>query len=318
MLAIKAAVFTESRGFILFSLTMVILEFGVFMCLRRQRIAAPAASRSLSPYTKMGGSGGAATRIDIDVGRGAQYQAIVETTGISDSKRSLLISSDRTVTVRELASADSKFIMVGAVEVHYHLSPGSCMEDQDGVHLLLMHGFGGSVQSWNQSTQALCALPFVKSVMAFDRPGFGLSSRPLPSGGRYEDNEGRSFPNPYTVEYSVDLLHKMMSLLNLPSKNTILVGHSTGGALALRACIEQPDAFTGCVCVSPTLYSEGFPNFIRSIFRTRVGKEMAKQLVQSELGEVRQPNHPLRCLSLAKTRATRSSISLSPFARKCR
>jgi hypothetical protein len=38
--------------------------------------------------------------------------------------------------------------------------------------------------------------------------------------------------------------------------------------------------------VSPVVYSEGFPDFVRSIFRTSLGKGIVRQLIRSELGEV--------------------------------
>jgi pimeloyl-ACP methyl ester carboxylesterase len=121
--------------------------------------------------------------------------------------------------------------------------------------------------------------------------------------------------NPYSAEYSVWLLFRLLQELDI--SNSILIGHSTGGALAVRAAAVQaaaasayaaayafdehkhfaspsssppsavaPDRIRALCLVSPTIYSGGFPDFIRSMFRTSLGKEIVQQLVRSEIGEV--------------------------------
>jgi hypothetical protein len=64
------------------------------------------------------------------------------------------------------------------------------------------------------------------------------------------------------------------------------VGHSTGGALALRAAIDRPDLVTSLVLAAPSIHTEGFPALVRSMFRTRLGKQLVLQLLRTEVGEV--------------------------------
>jgi len=168
--------------------------------------------------------------------------------------------------------------------------------------LILLHGFGSSLFEWSAIWPDLCAT--VDTVLAFDRPGFGLTSRPVrDSSGSFgtfvqkgdeqsgsRDRGGGNVlceqQNPYTPDYQLSLLFKLVQKLGLTSSRCILVGHSTGGALALRACLHSPTLFTSAVLISPHIYTHGFPELVKSLFKTRLGKLITQQLVRSELGEV--------------------------------
>lgn len=185
----------------------------------------------------------------------------------------------------ELISPDSLFTE-DALRVHYKFRQGA--GDSSCVSVVLMHGFGGSVYSWDECLERLAASTKISSILAFDRPGFGLTSRPVPYGASYGTFSGGGWrsvdENPYTVEFAINLLVRMMRHLNI--SRAVLVGHNTGGALAIRACLEHPQLFVGAFCISPTIFSQGFPNLVRSIFHTRLGKQVVLQLVRSEIGEV--------------------------------
>jgi pimeloyl-ACP methyl ester carboxylesterase len=71
------------------------------------------------------------------------------------------------------------------------------MEGNGQLGIVLVHGFGGGVFSWRHvmgvlSRQVGCA------VAAFDRPGWGLTSRL-----RRKDWEDKELPNPYKLETQV-------------------------------------------------------------------------------------------------------------------
>lgn len=169
--------------------------------------------------------------------------------------------------------------------------------DDENFVAVLMHGFvAGSVHCWKQLTPLLLEIPNISAVLAFDRPGFGLTSRPLPPapGGSYgtflkKHRDGSEHVveqrNPYTPEYSVYLMYRLLDCLNI-KQNVILLGHASGGALAIRAALQNPNRVHGLALVAPSVYSEGFPNFVRSIFGARLGRRMVRQLVRSEIGEV--------------------------------
>uniref|UniRef100_A0A453F4K0 AB hydrolase-1 domain-containing protein n=1 Tax=Aegilops tauschii subsp. strangulata TaxID=200361 RepID=A0A453F4K0_AEGTS len=66
--------------------------------------------------------------------------------------------------------------------------------------VVLVHGFGGGVFAWRH-VRNLLARQVGCTVLAFDRPGWGLTSRP-----RRKDWEDKSMPNPYELESQVILL----------------------------------------------------------------------------------------------------------------
>lgn len=65
------------------------------------------------------------------------------------------------------------------------------------VGIVLVHGFGGGVFSWRHVMDSL-AQQSNCTVVAFDRPGWGLTSRL-----RQEEWEEKDLPNPYKLESQV-------------------------------------------------------------------------------------------------------------------
>ncbi|KAF9617886.1 hypothetical protein IFM89_039105, partial [Coptis chinensis] len=63
--------------------------------------------------------------------------------------------------------------------------------------IVLVHGFGGGVFSWRH-VMGVLARQFGCLVAAFDRPGWGLTSRP-----QRKDWEDSQMPNPYKLETQV-------------------------------------------------------------------------------------------------------------------
>src|SRR5512140_3028469 len=68
-------------------------------------------------------------------------------------------------TEKELADADSKFIEINGVTVHYKEM------GQGDTTFILLHGFGASVFSWHAVMDDFAARG---RVIAYDRPAFGL------------------------------------------------------------------------------------------------------------------------------------------------
>ncbi|KAG1367565.1 hypothetical protein COCNU_14G000330 [Cocos nucifera] len=104
---------------------------------------------------------------------------------------------------------------------------GTCLEDRGKLAVVLVHGFGGGAFSWRHVMSVL-AQQIACTVVAFDRPGWGLTSRP-----RRKDWEGKQLPNPYMLESQVDLL--ISFCLEMGFSSVVLVGHDDGGLLALKA-----------------------------------------------------------------------------------
>ncbi|RME50205.1 MAG: alpha/beta fold hydrolase, partial [Caldilineae bacterium] len=153
-----------------------------------------------------------------------------------------------TVPPRQLADPDSRFIRVQGVDLHYK------MAGQGEPVFVLLHGFGASLFSWHKVMPELARLG---AVIAYDRPAFGLSERPLQWEGQ----------NPYSPEAQVDQLFGLMDALGV--QQAILVGNSAGGTVALRAALARPDRVQAIIAVDAAVYGTGgAPGFIRPLLRT--------------------------------------------------
>ena len=142
------------------------------------------------------------------------------------------------VPVQTLADADSLFLDVQGLSVH-------CKVMGEGeLALLLLHGFGASIFSWREVIGPLGAR---NKVVAFDRPGFGLTERPMP--------EEWAGANPYTLKSQVDLTVALMGRLNL--QEAVLVGHSAGGLVAVLTAWRYPEKVKALVLISPAVYQRG-------------------------------------------------------------
>ncbi len=140
------------------------------------------------------------------------------------------------VDAKKLADVDSKFINVKGVNIHYkELGNGD-------VTYVLIHGFGASTFSWHKIMPELAK---DSRVIAFDRPGFGLTDRPI---------KWKRF-NPYSPKSQVDITIGLMDALNV--KNAIIIGHSAGGVVALDTALRYPERVSKLILVDAIIYESG-------------------------------------------------------------
>jgi pimeloyl-ACP methyl ester carboxylesterase len=145
-------------------------------------------------------------------------------------------SLEGTFPPEELADPDSHFIDIGEVTFHYKT------EGEGHIPLVLLHGFGSNVYSWRDVAPILGE---DYTVYAYDRPAFGLTERPT-------EWEGQ---NPYSQEASVDQLVGLLDAWEIDE--TILVGNSAGGTVAMLAALEYPERINALVLVSPAVGEGG-------------------------------------------------------------
>ncbi len=106
--------------------------------------------------------------------------------------------------------------------------------------LILLHGFGSSLQTWDGWAGRLST---TYRVIRFDLPGFGLTGAD-PSGD-YSDRRG------------VQVLAALMDRLGI--RRAGLVGNSLGGRLAWQFAVQDPDRVDRLVLISPDGFaSPGF------------------------------------------------------------
>ncbi|GFR39649.1 hypothetical protein Agub_g115 [Astrephomene gubernaculifera] len=138
------------------------------------------------------------------------------------------------VPAEMLADDDSKFVeLAPGLKIHYKevappatsSSAGSTAlggPDSASTGIVLVHGFGGGVFAWRHVMETL-AMQCHCRVVAFDRPGFGLTSRP----------KANELSNPYTVASQSQLLLQLCGALGL--RQVVLVAHADGCLVTLRA-----------------------------------------------------------------------------------
>ena len=95
---------------------------------------------------------------------------------------------------------------------------------------LLLHGFGASLFSWHALLQPLAAL-LAAPALAFDRPAFGITLRPLPSATLSGLLDPQA--NPYSVPFSASVALALASWLNA-SVGAKAVAERSGGAINKR------------------------------------------------------------------------------------
>lgn len=161
-----------------------------------------------------------------------------------------------------LADPDSLFIPINGLKVHVKT------QGEGEPVFILLHGFGASLYSWNAVMPALAEYG---KVIAFDRPAFGLTERPLRWEGR----------NPYSPEAQVDLVIGLMDYFGV--EKAILVGNSAGGTIAMQTALAHTNRVAALVLVDAAVYTGGgAPPWLRPLFATpqmrRLGPLFARQI----------------------------------------
>lgn len=142
---------------------------------------------------------------------------------------------DRAPLEARYARGPQDFVVVDGMRLHLRDSG-----PKDAPAVLMLHGFGGSLHSWEDWA---AGLDDRLRVLRFDQPGAGLSA---------PDRLGQ-----YTDERGIALLDALLDQLGL--QQVSLVGHSMGGRLAWRYAAERPQRVARLVLVAPDGFaSPGF------------------------------------------------------------
>lgn len=149
---------------------------------------------------------------------------------------------DGLVSEKELLEPDSKYIEINGVDVHYKEA------GTGGRMFILLHPFGGSTYSWREVMDDFAKFG---RVLAYDRPAFGLTERPMP--GDWQSN-------PYGMKANIELLRGLLDAFD--TDKAILVGNSAGGGLAVAFALEYPERVDELILVDPGVgggYGPQFP-----------------------------------------------------------
>ena len=167
---------------------------------------------------------------------------------------------DDLVSEKELADPDSEFVTVplGDNTLTLHTKQAG----EGGTPLVLLHGFAASIFTWREVLQPLAAR---RHVVAFDRPAFGLTERPMRE--TWGDAEDWRTLNPYSAQAQVELTIRMLDQQGIDK--AVLVGNSAGGTVAMLTALAHPERVAGLILLDPAVYTGGgTPAWLRPIFNT--------------------------------------------------
>jgi len=164
-----------------------------------------------------------------------------------------------------LADKDSRFAEFNGVQIHFKLSEpsesdASANDSEERKKLgisanrlpaILLHGFGASLFSWERVLKPLASVIGSKTL-AFDRPAFGLTSRPQRRVGKGRPDANASPDlNPFSLEFSAAATLSFIDFL--PADKAVLIGHSAGCIVALQAYLDAPERVAGLILLAPAI-----------------------------------------------------------------
>ncbi|MBN2148329.1 MAG: alpha/beta hydrolase [Anaerolineales bacterium] len=167
-----------------------------------------------------------------------------------------------TLPPKALADPDSQFIEINGLDIHLKVM------GQGEPVFVLVHGFGASLYSWHAVMEQFSQ---IGTVIAYDRPAFGLTERPLSWEGQ----------NPYSPEAQVALLIGLLD--HFGAQQAILVGNSAGGTVAMQTTLAYPERVAALILVDPAVYAGGgTPGWVRPLLGTpqmrHLGPLVARQI----------------------------------------
>lgn len=155
----------------------------------------------------------------------------------------ITFESSGTMTYLEAAGPEAEFVSLNGVDVHIETAAYSGDCGCTPPLIVLLHGFGASTFSWREVIEPLTA---AGDVIAYDRPGFGFTERPLSSPGA----------SPYGAAQNLELLSALVSEFGV-NREIVLVGHSAGGELAALFAEQNPQLVQKLVLVDPAIVTPG-------------------------------------------------------------
>ena len=105
-----------------------------------------------------------------------------------------------------------RYLKIAKIHVRYLAT------ESKGNPVLLIHGLGGSIESWIYNIE-ISSHGF--QVIALDLPGFGLSDKPQMT---------------YNIKYYFKFISKFIKQLGIGSHSLSIIGSSLGGHIA--ACLS--------------------------------------------------------------------------------
>ena len=148
--------------------------------------------------------------------------------------------------IQKSMSSENFFSYAGTVSIHYRkVGHGS-------LPILFLHGFASSSTTWQDMSGQFPEEEY--TLFLLDLKGFGLSSKPKDAA--------------YSIEDQAELVKAF--ILDRGFRSLVLVGHSLGGAVALRVCIDAGRGSSALsvaklVLIDSAAYPQRLPRFFRKL-----------------------------------------------------
>ena len=156
-----------------------------------------------------------------------------------------------------------KKILINSLKVNYKIAG-------EGEPLLILHGWGGSSDSWLLVQKILAKLNF--KVICPDLPGFGKTAPPA---------------EPWGVKDYNDFLLNLIEKLEI--NNFFLLGHSFGGQISVRFASRYPERIKKLILCAP------------SAIRPKPGKKTRMIYLMARIGNtIFSPRHLRRLKDAAR------------------
>ncbi len=145
---------------------------------------------------------------------------------------------------RAYATGSSRFIELDGLSVHYR-------DEGQGPPLVLLHGTGASLHTWDAWSSALASH---HRVIRMDLPGFGLT--------------GPDPKSDYSIPAFVSFVDSFCKKLGLT--RFALAGNSLGGQIAWNLAVAHPEQVTDLILLDPAGYPIARPALIFRLARIPV------------------------------------------------
>ena len=139
---------------------------------------------------------------------------------------------DRAGLEKKYESPDTQFAVIQGQRVHFQDSG-----PKEAPVLLMLHGFGSSLQTWDAWADSLQKH---YRVIRLDLPGFGLS--------------GASPNNAYSEVDDVQFVGNFVTAMSIPEFS--LIGHSMGGKIAWNVAAAYPSKVKQLILIAPDGYAD--------------------------------------------------------------
>ncbi len=166
--------------------------------------------------------------------------------GVPEVSFRYIVKLPRTVAREASMSQGFYFSYGGKVSIHYRTV------GHGPLPILFLHGFASSAATWLDMEGLFPAEEY--TLFLLDLKGFGLSDKPR--------------ERTYSIEDQVKIVCAF--IMEKRFNSLILVGHSLGGAIALRLCIDEKrrsESFcvSKLILIDAAAYPQRLPGFFRKL-----------------------------------------------------